>query len=306
MTSGIKYTNVSNLWRYTTKTTDSTGITVSGRLQGWYDPDGSASQLGTRAMIGSSWANDWWKYNSNCNLHLEAWRCPLNAGDSVASLTFKHNPSQEAGIGSSVCINGGGSKPCPIVAQVTHFGRTEVSGLSVGVNAKVTGPIIASAGGWFARFSAGTPKELTISYVQGRIFNIPYNILLQIVSLYMFIVNLKCMIANSYIIVCVLNPISVKENDVLLLAIPYPAGTTFNIRHAAAGWCGSWTTCSHTVRAVSSVDQVRSAFGDAYYWNNAQRILYIRPVQSNSTFDNDPAVWYPRPPAEIFARGRRE
>lgn len=40
VTSGIVYQNVSDLWRFSTKLTDATGVTVSGRLQSWYDADG--------------------------------------------------------------------------------------------------------------------------------------------------------------------------------------------------------------------------------------------------------------------------
>ena len=47
ITRGILYQNVTDLWRYTTKTTDVMGITVSGRNQGWLDVDGSASLVST-------------------------------------------------------------------------------------------------------------------------------------------------------------------------------------------------------------------------------------------------------------------
>lgn len=240
VTSKISYQNVSDLWRYSTKLTDKTGVTVSGRLQSWYDADGTASQLGVRAMIGSTWANDWWKYNSNCNVYKEAWRCQLATLDSAASFVLKHNPSQESGIGGAICVNGGvdaqGDPKCPVVGFVSNFGKTnEASQLAIGANAKVTGPIIASAGGWFIRFTTGTPKVLTLTNVQ------------------------------------------VRMEDVLLIAIPYPAGTTFTIYHQAASWCGpSWAVCRHNYRSVSSIALVKSSFGDAYFWNSATRTLYLR------------------------------
>jgi hypothetical protein len=42
----------------------------------------------------------------------------------------------------------------------------------------------------------------------------------------------------------------VKKEDVLLLAIPYPAGTSFQIWYQAASWCGtSWAVCRHNYTA---------------------------------------------------------
>lgn len=236
VTAGISYQNVSDLWRYSTKLTDSTGVTVSGRLQSWYDYDGTAAQVGARAMIGSTWANDWWKYNSNCVVYKEAWKCVLAKNDSAASVILRHNQTQESGIGSSICMNGGGSKPCPVVGRVSKFGATnESAGLYIGANAKLTGPLVAASGGWFIRFNSGTPKVLTLTSVQ------------------------------------------VRMEDVLLIALPYPAGTTFTIYHKAADWCGtSWAVCRHNYRSVTSIAAVKSSFGDAYFWNSSTRTLYLR------------------------------
>jgi hypothetical protein len=265
VTNGITYQNVSALWRYSTKTSAPEGLTVSGRLQGWYDPDGSASRVNSRAMIGSTRANEWWKYNTGCTIENEAYKCALAAKDTKGSIILHHNPTQEANIGGSICINGGGGVSCPVVAKATHFGRTEAVGLDVGANAKITGPIIAQAGGWFIRFLSGTPKVLEITSVQ------------------------------------------VDSTEVLLLAFPYPSGTTFSIYHKAADWCDpAWGVCRHNCRAVTSVAAVRSAFGDAYFWDNTARTLYLRVVTTNSYFGglgSDPAIWSPFSPPEVFARG---
>jgi len=265
VTNGIKFQNVSQVWRYSTKITDPDGITVSGRLQGWYDADGSASRVYARAMIGSNRSSEWWKYNSGCTIENESYKCALATGDTKGSLILHHNVTQEATIGSTICLNGGNGVPCPVVAKATHFGRSETVGLDVGVNAKVTGPIIAQAGGWYIHFSKGTPKVLNITSVQ------------------------------------------VDMTEVLLLAIPYPSGTTFTIFHQAASWCStSWGVCTHACRAVTSVAAVRGAFGDAYFWDNTARILYLRVVNTNSYFGSlgsDPAIWSPYAPPETFSRG---
>jgi len=267
VSNGIKYENVGDRWRYSTSKTDSTGITVSGRLQSWYDPDGSAAETGARTMIGSAWANDWWKYNSNCVYYLEAYKCKLAAGDSSASVIVKTGYSDESQIGTNNCMNGGGSKKCPVIGQVSHFGATnESAGLSIGVNGKLTGPIIAAAGGWFIRYSNGTPKKLTLISVQ------------------------------------------VAMSDIFLVAIPYPSGTTFNIYFNGASWCGtSWAYCKHDIVAGNSIAAVRNAFGDVYYWDNTNRVLYLRLIVSKSTFGdlrtNNTARWTPYQPEEQFTRG---
>lgn len=267
VTSGIVYQNVSDLWRFSTKTTSSAGITVSGRLQSWYDADGSAGQTGGRSMIGSTWSNDWWKYNSGCEKYIGAWKCRMDPSDSAASVIIKHNSTAEAAIGKEVCMNGGGKKPCPVIGTLSHFGSTnESAGLQFAINAKVSGPLIASSGGWFLRFNAGTPKVLRFTSVQ-----------------------------------------VMEIEDVFLVAIPYPVGTNFTIYHKAASWCStSWGVCRHEVRQVYDLQSVIRAFGDAYYWNNAARTLYLRLVQTNQSFGNkgtDVPAWSPITPEEIFSRG---
>lgn len=268
VTSGVRYDNVTDLWRYSTKLTDPEGVTVSGRLQNWYDADGTAAQTGARSMIGSARANSWWKYNSNCQLYIEAYKCKLAAGDSAASMIINWNAAQEAQIGTSVCVNGHdvGGPSCPIVGYVSHFGATnETDMLALGVNAKVSGPIIAAAGGWFIRFNAGTPKKLQFTAIE------------------------------------------VQETSALLLAIPYPAGTTFTIVNQGASWCGTdWAVCTHPYNQVSSVQAVINAFGDAYYWSESTRTLYLRVVSADTTFGNpgtDPKNWSPFPVPQSFSRG---
>jgi len=267
VTSGLKYQSVTDLWRYSTQLTDPEGVTVSGRCQNWYDADGSASLTGVRTMIGSARANGWWRYNSNCVLYLGAYKCPLSPGDSAASMVMHRDSSLETTNGNSNCVNGNwnGNQPCPIIGQVSHFGMTnESDGFAIGNNAKVTGPLIYKAGGWFIRFSSGTPSTLTLTSIQ------------------------------------------VNTTDVLLLAIPYPSGTTFNIFYQAASWCStSWAICQHKYTQVYSVADVVSAFGDAYYWNSATRTLYMRVVQSSDTFGSPGTdkPWTPSTVPVSFARG---
>ena len=219
-------------------------------------------------MIGSGRANRWWKYNSDCTLYDEAYKCKLAAGDSAASILVHHNPTLEAHIGNDMCQNPNrGTQPCPVVGQASHFGsKNESDGYNIAVNAKITGPIIASSGGWFLRFSAGTPNPVSITNVQ---FQVP--------------------------------------DDKLLVALPYPSGTTFNISYRGPSWCSTYYyVCTHYLRPVTSVSAVLASYGDAYYWNNAARTLYLRPVMADSQFGLKPDIlqWSALPSiTRNFSRG---
>lgn len=235
---------------------------VAGRLHNWFDADGSTSLTGNRSMIGSTWANDWWKYNNQCTVYKETYVCKMAASDSAASMLLLLGTAQEGQVNGDICTNGGG-QPCPIIGYASHFGSTnQTAGLHIAVHAKLTGPLIGSSGGWFIRLIHGNPRVLTITSIQ---------------------------VANM--------------NDVLLLAFPYPAGTTFSIYYKAAYWCHeSWAVCRHNFFPVNSIAAVRNAFGDAYYWNSATRTLYLRAVMCNETFATD-APWTPHPPELSFIRG---
>jgi hypothetical protein len=266
VTSGITYDNCTNKWRFSTKLTDKRGETVSGRMQSWLDADGTASGTGQKSMIGSAWADEWWKMYPTCQLVDERWVCRMDVKDSSAAIKLKVDPTREAQIGSSLCVNGNGdgTKPCPVVGKATHFGRTNESlGVDVAVMGQLTGPIIYKSSGWFIRYSAGTPKQVTIADVQ------------------------------------------VDPKDAFLLAFPYPAGTTFNITFEAASWCGtSWAVCSHPFRNVSSARAVLNGFGDVYYWDRVAQVLYIRPTMQPATFARPDAPWTSIPPApNQFTRG---
>jgi hypothetical protein len=266
ITSGINYTNCNNIWRSSTQLTDATGETVSGRMQSWLDADGTASGTGQRSMIGSAWADQWWKMNDGCQLVNERWVCRMAQKDSSAAVKLSVNTTREAQIGSTICANGGGTKPCPVIGKATHFGRTNESlGVDVAVMGQLTGPLIAQSGGWFVRYTAGTPKQITLKEIQ------------------------------------------VDPKDSLVLAFPYPAGTTFNITFEAADWCStSWGVCRHPFRPVSSALQVYNGFGDVYFWNNTARVLYVRATMQPGYFGSPgtDAPWTSIPPApNQFSRG---
>eukprot|EP00475_Leptophrys_vorax_P012438 TRINITY_DN1888_c0_g1_i1.p1 TRINITY_DN1888_c0_g1~~TRINITY_DN1888_c0_g1_i1.p1 ORF type:complete len:1154 (-),score=257.11 TRINITY_DN1888_c0_g1_i1:36-3497(-) len=255
VTKNVTYQNVNStyLWKFTTKTTDSTKITVSGKLQNWRDLDGSVdgSRRG-RTQMGSIWSGNWWKMNSNCTVQSQMWVCPMKDLDFAASIYLNWNATWQSQIGNTVCMNGGGAYPCPNIANVTRFGGTEgTDSLLVGVNAKITGPVTYESGGWFIRFPNGTPSTLVIDQVQ------------------------------------------VYPQDVLLIALPYPAGTVFNITAGTASWCGTWNNnvCNANFSAVGSVAAVVNGSGNVYFYDSAKYLLYMRIVQQTDSSIGDSKVW---------------
>jgi len=258
-TINISYVNV-DVNSVMASATSERYVTVSGKAANWIDNDGTivptlTKYKGGRVNIGSNWTNDWWKFSSNCTETMQNWVCPLRPGDGTASVIMRWNISGESTIGSSTCGNGAtqtntgvwpyGYMPCPQGGMITHFGRAEgTSSYNISLMARVAGPLIAASGGWFVRYFAGTPKTLQYTHMQ------------------------------------------IKHNDVMLLAIPYPSGTKFNIYAQAPTSCKPGTApykptdsiCRHNYRAVSSVAAVRSAWGDAYYYDSAKFLLYVRIV----------------------------
>ena len=74
-------------------------------------------------------------------------------------------------------------------------------------------------------------------------------------------------VAEPYTLV--LSAPQVELKDALVVAVAYPIGTEFAITLNAAATCeakGGGGTCQADVKAVDSVDEVRAAPGDAYYW----------------------------------------
>merc|ERR1712070_1130277 len=106
-----------------------------------------------------------------CESKQEMWMCVMGSQDAHASLVITHGlGGGEDEIGKTLCFNGG-TKNCPVVGKAMHFGRTDrTAGLELGVNAKITGPIIQAAGGWYVEFSSGntvgTPATVVLQRMQ--------------------------------------------------------------------------------------------------------------------------------------------
>jgi len=180
----------------------------------------------------------------------------MSPGDSKVSLVIHWaGATLEAEIGTTYCGNGN-FIACPLGAAITHFNRDEYNAFPVALMSRVTGPIIASSGGWFVRFLGGTPNLVSFSEMQ------------------------------------------IDHDTLLHVAIPYPTGTTFSIYAQAPPWCvakdppyQSWyPICKHFFRSVTSINQVRTSWGDTYYFDDQNQLLHIR-LMSLDTFTYDFATY---------------
>jgi len=92
-----------------------------------------------------------------------------------------------------------------------------------------------------------------------------------------------------------IDSVQVDHNDVLHVAIPYPAGTTLNVYATAPSWC-SGTQCKHQFFPVTSTALVRSAWGDAYFWDNTAQLLHIRVTAFDTFGSKFPgnSTWQPQ------------
>ena len=85
-----------------------------------------------------------------------------------------------------------------------------------------------------------------------------------------------------------LKELEIDPSSVLVISIPYPPGTTFEITENAATWCDpNWPTndytCVEFFSSVGSVDEVRSGPGNTYH-EDSDGVLTFRIVQIPERF----------------------
>jgi hypothetical protein len=248
-TRNIRYENcnMNNLWRYDTRTTN----TLAGRLTNWIDTDGSVSGRSGPQIMGSTWANDWWNLgNDICARspgNTDMWICPAKVGNrpmtTVGSVVVVADQDQTWKVGYEICGNGDG-KPCPIIGFAQHLtrGTLRPSGMQLTWNTKITGPIDARLGGGWY-----------VRYYNGA----PKNILLRAIQLQ-------------------------DPSTTLIMAFPYPPGTTFTVTGKAASWCSSnnGVTCNYRFARVWSIQElIQRQGGESYYWDDQNNVLYVQVVQ---------------------------
>jgi hypothetical protein len=86
----------------------------------------------------------------------------------------------------------------------------------------------------------------------------------------------------------------IDPSSPLIVSIPYPVGTTFEITANAPSWCGetSQFKCRLGFTPVASIDEVRTGRGDGYYVD-PDGILTIRVAEPPSNFVGNPDYLIP-------------
>lgn len=161
-------------------------------------------------------------------------------------------------VGGSVCSNGDHSIPCPILGYVRHLGHkfSPAMGAATGMPVTPTGDVVGPIGGF------GWLLTLTAGAPKSIRFQ-------EIVA---------------------------RPDTPMLLAIPYPKGTSFTIIAHAADWCGTENgaySCQSQFKAVSSVAQVRNGAGNSYFVDS-NGVLFIRLIETPIDFVGRPAWFLPQ------------
>jgi len=235
-------------------------ITVSGRDANWLDVDGTVNGLfeGTQVNIGSNWTGpDWWRYNDRCVNTQNNWVCPMGPGDDKVSVCIHWvSPAMEAEIGTYYCSNG------------------EVS-LSATTSGYLSCPVGVVAT-HFNRNEANAYQVALSPRVTGPV----------IAECGGWFVRYLGGTPNHI----TFTDMQIDHDTILHLAIPYPAGTTFQIYAQAPTWCNPGTPpykpwysiCQHFYRPVNSIQEVRDSWGDTYFFDSSAQLLHIRIVSLDS------------------------
>jgi hypothetical protein len=85
-----------------------------------------------------------------------------------------------------------------------------------------------------------------------------------------------------------IDQVEVDSSTPLILAVPYPTGTSFSIT-ANAAWCSPSTThsCTEQFSSVDSLDLVRASEGNTYFFDSATQLLYLRIIHVPQTYTGD-------------------
>jgi len=220
---------------------------VSGRLQNWFDQDGSASGLGVPSVIASGYNSSgmWWKVDDFVRLDshgpVQLIDLALGPERDLGHVKLYFDEAEHSRAGSSICTNDvSDPPPCPPLGYVKHLGPRFNDDLGLPVTAQ--SDIVGMTGGfgWLLTFNNGSPIRTKISRVE------------------------------------------VKPSTVLVLAIPYPMNVGLRITQYAA-YCDEGNLCEYEFTQVSSVEQVRRGQGDVYYVDPTDGVLYVRVVQTALT-----------------------
>ena len=237
-------------------------LTVSGWLTNWYDADGSvfgSPDLNTPKIIGNAREGiDWWRLDDDCNLHEELWyEC-----DAISKASGKRR----------------GTASFTIYYDQDERDRVEGEVICSNGNAEIDCPKIGFVSHLgYGGFDTGLPLTPN-AVVTGATGGLGW--------LTVFDAGTPASMQ--------LRTAQIDEDDIVMLALPYPEGTTFSITYEAASWCNpAWgRVCTHEFKAANSPQEVRNGHGDLYYFDENLGLLFLRYVQQRTEtldFSNPPA-----------------
>lgn len=217
-----------------------TNASVAHQLQSWLDADGSASGRGRPTLMGSTRAASWWRLDGNCTAR-DDWTLWL------CDLT-----------------------PTRHVASAT---------LLFDPAAQAVGP--GAVGDAYCRNDAGPcPPVGSVNHVgwrAGEPMGITHNTRITgPVGGFGWYVRF----AGGAPAAVNVTALQVRRGDALVLVLPYPPGTRFNISAAVGGRCAAACTpargclCAWPFREVASPALVREGGGDTFHFSGTH--LYVR------------------------------
>ena len=237
---------------------------VSGRAQNWLDVDGSASGLNEPTIIGSGLtdAGHWWNVEDDVVMDTEG---PLtfikvNNGPErgAGHLRFRFDDSLHDSVGVSACMNGlkgtAGNNThslCPTIGRIRHMGTM------FDLNNDASGGLPI------------TPNTEVAGPVGG----------------FGWMMELASGSPKSLTI----GQIELDPSTPLVLALPYPAGTTFTVTANARSSCNpsSIISCTEEFTAVDSLAKVRFSQGNVYFFDTVTNLLHIRVIQAPNSYVGD-------------------
>lgn len=213
--------------------------TVSGRQQNWVDEDGSASSQNKKTFIVSGFesAEGWWAVDDQVVFDEQG---PTRFIDGsigergLAHLSLSWDKAEHDKVGITICGNGDtipNSNPKELWPCV-----------SLGT-LRHAGPMFASSGS-----NIITARGEIVGPVGG----------------FGWILELD----NGAPKELNITHVEVLPETPLLLSIPYPVGTTFNIGIKTPRWCNTGASeysCTGEFKSANSVDEVRTGNGDLYH-----------------------------------------
>ena len=271
LTAAIKYENDANVRNHVINFNSPDTYAISGRTVGWIDVDGGVCGIpgwSGPTLLGSNHdAGEWWHLDEDCELigsDVKLWCCQARKR-LIASLYFKWDDALEQQIapnGAQLCENGSGptNSDCPRHGYLARFGQTNLvsEGLKVNQRPEIVGPV--------PEFNSATGFGWYLWLDQGA----P--------------VELK------------LNRLQIHHGTFLIVATPYPKGTSFTIT-MTKDWsygCHWKYLCSVTYAPAPTLNKLIAGGPPTFFVDTSPAnydLLYVRVVQRNANRFSDSMFW---------------